>query len=189
MSSIQDNRTCFSGGEPDWWNNACLGWLADASGTYIRGYKSAADRLLESLAEDRLQLDAIIYPAVFLYRHYIELSLKHIVREGSILLKGAPPLKDHDLNKQWWAARGILEKLWPESDRGPLDEAERVIRQFSAVDPRSTAFRYADGTKSLTKVRHINIRVLYEEVAKLAVVLDGANSGIDAYVSALDERA
>ena len=69
------DKAPFCGGELDRHNNACLGWLPDPTEAYILGFKSAADRLIKSLAEDRSLLDATIYPVVFLYRQYIELSL------------------------------------------------------------------------------------------------------------------
>ena len=133
------------------------------------------------LAEDRSQLDAIIYPIVFLYRHYIELSLKQIVKLGSPLMPEGKPasLDHHNLLDLWSSARPIIEKLCSESDVAHVEEAGRIILAFSEIDPNSEAFRYAKrpemkgGSPSLPKdVRHINIRLLYEEMEKVSSMLD-----------------
>ena len=161
--------------------NACLGWQADPTDAYILGFKSAADRLIKSLTENRSQLDALIYPIVFLYRHYIELSLKQIVKLGSPLTPEGRTarLDHHKLLDLWSSARPIIERLCSESDVVHVEEADRIILRFSEIDPNSEAFRYAKrskrkgGSPSLPKdVRHINIRLLYEEMAKVSSVLD-----------------
>ncbi len=41
----------------------------------IEGYKHGADLMVERALEDRVALDVLIFPIIFCYRHYIELSL------------------------------------------------------------------------------------------------------------------
>jgi hypothetical protein len=112
--------------------------------------------------------------------------LKELVRCGCFLTPEAKtaPLNDHKLRDLWLAAKPIIEELSPElaseeEIKTSIEEAQKIIMRFSIVDGRSTAFRYAknkDETASLPKdLRHINIRVLYEEMAKVSFVLDGAH--------------
>ncbi len=67
------------GEDGDWIQNACLNWAADASELYIEGYYQAALRVVENLGHDQ---DFLVYPAIFLFRHYLELRLKHIIAMG-----------------------------------------------------------------------------------------------------------
>src|ERR1700730_3457521 len=49
--------------------------------TYSRAYLEAADRLVQTI--DEYSPDELTLPIVFLYRHYIELILKELVRAGN----------------------------------------------------------------------------------------------------------
>ena len=51
-------------------------------GAFAKGYTLAANRLAASLLEDQRFPDYAAYPVVFLYRHALELSLKHIIYGG-----------------------------------------------------------------------------------------------------------
>src|SRR5271154_5716323 len=52
---------------------------------FAKGYKRAANRLARSLLRAPRFPDYDAYPVVFLYRHALELSLKHIVYAGAQL--------------------------------------------------------------------------------------------------------
>ena len=82
----------FISDEPDFLNNAFLGsnWIV-----YADGYMQAADNLVKQLLEDRHSQDFLVYPIIFLYRHYIELCLKHIILLGNKLLKNEFILPTH----------------------------------------------------------------------------------------------
>lgn len=60
-----------------WIYNACL--LPGRLEGYRTGFKIAADIIAERIAKDTKDIDRIIYPLVFLYRHYIELSIKDTI--------------------------------------------------------------------------------------------------------------
>src|SRR5450755_373784 len=112
----QDGDNLFIAGE-DWYHNACLHFLPDSLDLYITGYKEAGDRLVTSSMEDRSHQDALVFPIVFLYRQYLELSLKRLIREG-IWLLGIPssgevgyPTGSHNLLELWKECKGILEQM------------------------------------------------------------------------------
>ena len=75
------------------------------------GYKRAGDLVAEH-ARTQLGQHTLVYPAVFLYRHYIELRLKEIVQGGNWLV-GKPPEfpKHHNINDLWRKCRDNLEKV------------------------------------------------------------------------------
>ncbi len=67
----------------DWRMNACLNMYHDPSELYVVGYKEAADSLVDSIANQKGSADSLIFPIVFLYRHYIEIRLKSLLHDGS----------------------------------------------------------------------------------------------------------
>lgn len=189
MNKKKHDRVLFKA-DDDWQYNACVNWASWE--VYAGGYKEAADRLVRSILQNRMSLDALIYPVVFLYRHWIELRLKEIISQGSILLR-KPELApmSHDLQKLWQPARIVMTELWPEADVTELALVDNSIEEFNKVDPTSTVFRYMrDKQQKISlpdDISHINVRNLAQRMDGLAVYLDGAVSGIDAMFSAMDD--
>src|SRR4030042_2814002 len=75
----------------DWWNNACLNFIHNGWSIYAIGYKDAADILVSHIEEKRRYQDTLVYPIVFLYRQYLELALKDIIRKGQRLQEISDP--------------------------------------------------------------------------------------------------
>lgn len=176
----------FTPDDRDWWNNACLHRSHHVLDLYATGFKEAADVLVEEVSETRHRQDVLVFPIGFLYRHYIELRLKEIVKTGRELLDedgGAPT--GHNLTTLWGSARAIIEKVWPEASKDDLNATEGCLSRFAEADPGSDGFRYPcdrSGNPTLSDVRQINLRNLKEVVDRLSVVLDGASTGISVYL-------
>lgn len=172
--------------DDDWWHNACLNYLPDNWNSYAEGYKRAGDLLVEHIKAERMEQDMLVYPIVFLYRQYIELRLKKLIRDGNQLLDIPEEFpKHHEIDKLWRQCRRILEKVWPDGSAEELDVVEKCIYEFSQCDPTSMAFRYPtdkDGTLLLTDLKHINLRNLSEVMARIASLLDGSGVGISVYL-------
>src|SRR3989338_10138071 len=66
--------------QEDWWNNACLNWCHDGWSLYASGYKDAADFLVQRTEETKVGQDSLVYPVLFLYRQYLELEIKDLIR-------------------------------------------------------------------------------------------------------------
>lgn len=173
-------------GDVDWWNNACLNYLHSHWGSYAAGYKLAGDLLIQHIKNARRHQDTLVYPIVFLYRQYIELRLKQLIKDGNLLLEIPNDLpKHHKIDKLWEQCRRILEKVWPEGPAEDLDAVEERIQQFSERDPTSTVFRYPprkNGSRSLPGLTHINLRNLQEVMARIGSLLDAASTGISVYL-------
>lgn len=170
----------------DWWMNACINWYHDPTELYIIGYKEAGDLLVESVANRRGMADSLIFPIVFLYRHYIELRLKSLLHDGCRLLDLEYKQKsEHQLLKLWPKVRDILVELWPDDDKSQLEAMDRLIMQFEQVDPRSTTFRYPkdfEGKNSLKiEMERVNLRNLKEVVGAMSTVLEGSAAAISEY--------
>lgn len=82
--------------------SAHFGWQNEDMALYglREGYKNSADELVEIVLKngsDTRKLDTYVFPIVFLYRHSIEISLKHIYfRAYGVFPKGR-----HDLLTLW----------------------------------------------------------------------------------------
>lgn len=184
-----DHETRFESvfcSDDDWQANACLNWSHDPLELYAVGYKEAGDRLVEFVLTTHTGQDVLIYPIVFLYRQYLELRLKEIIREGRILLEeGWDFPKHHRIWNLWHTAKRISIKVFENEDESPsLDYAEHVIREFSRIDSDSFAFRYPttrQGDTTLQGITHINIRRMAEHIGNLSRDLDGISAGIAVY--------
>lgn len=111
------------------------------------GYHEAASMILDRMNEDGRN-DALVNPAVYLYRHYIELTLKeflymtNVCNDDSILIP-----QTHDLAALWdiFYSR-VIDRLSNESQ----DEIERLetigklVLEMDGFDKRGIKLRYID---------------------------------------------
>ena len=166
--------------QEDWWNNACMNWSSSGWSLYASGYKEAADALVTKVEEHSTNQDTFVYPVLFLYRQYLELQLKMMVRTLQHLQDiGRDFPKGHRLDLLWTEADKLLRQAFPDESTIELVETGRLIREFANVDPLSTAFRYPvdrDGSPSLPGIKYINLRNVREVMAKVAMLLDGAHT-------------
>jgi hypothetical protein len=165
--------------------NACVNWRSPDWNLYATGYKTAADMLATYVVERRVRQDSLVYPILFLYRQYIELALKEIIRSGLTYLERDPATpKHHDLGQLWALAEKLLEEICPGDSVPESKETGRIIKELNKVDPQSDAFRYLvnkRGEQSLQGITQIDIGNVQAVAARLAVMLDGATTQIGVY--------
>jgi hypothetical protein len=143
------------GDDGDWRSSAYVqppgqdtlaGWLQ-----YIGGFRRSSELMAERVRSER-DLDGLVFPLVFSYRHQCELSLKAIIVVGTELLH-LPRTKfpgGHFLQKLWPEARRIIELCHIDSDPVIFQTVGDLLAELSSIDRGSTAFRYpvgADGEK------------------------------------------
>ena len=164
--------------QEDWWNNACMNWSSSGWSLYASGYKDAADALVERVEKHCTNQDTFVYPVLFLYRQYLELQLKMMVRTLRHLQGiGTDFPKGHKIDGLWAEADKLLRLAFPEESKAELVETGRLIREFAKVDPLSTAFRYPvdnEGSPSLPGIKYINLRNVRNVMAKISMLLEGA---------------
>jgi hypothetical protein len=152
---------------------------------YASGYKLAGDSLIEEHA-GASSFNVLIYPIVFLYRHYIELRLKQISIYGNEYFeepiitdkeKKEILFKEHKLDKLWELSRKVIEKLFPEEREEKLSSMKKLIDIFIEMDKRSFSFRYPIDTSGnpnhLDKRNFISVIRLKKIVNELGSYLDG----------------
>ncbi len=162
------------------------GYSDDSLYKYVLGYKEAADRLVQSLIEDSRHIDLIIFPTVFLYRQYLELHLKQLLREGSHLLDRSFVLpKHHRLDTLWYECKSLLRQIDLNVKDQELDALETCIIEFSIIDPISMAFRYHvdthDNPSLPSDLKYINICHLAQTMAKMHSFLDAVYMTISVF--------
>jgi hypothetical protein len=150
---------------------------------YASGYKFAGNSLIEENAGGILNI--LIYPIVFLYRHYIELRLKQISIYGNEYFE-EPIITDkemekfifgtHDLDELWKRSRKVIEKLFPEEQEEKLSSMKKLINIFIEMDKRSFSFRYpidrSGNPNHLDKRNFISVIRIKKIVNELGSYLD-----------------
>lgn len=191
--------TLFGGVPEDFHANACISYYHEFGHAYKKGFRIGALRLAEKVCSDYSDQDLLIYPIVYLYRHYLELVLKEIFRSASRLVcHDITPEQDENLGKHglkplWSMIEPLLGPVCVQTGHDQIPQADvdgirSYIEQFHNHDPDGQRFRYATikvkkpnapkGTKehkrSLKKeLSLINIRTFAVNTEKLADYLDG----------------
>ncbi len=136
--------------------NVDLQWLGtlfeDGDILIAEGFKIVADRAVEALecGDEARHPDMYFFPIAYLYRHYLELSLKILYRDACRCLNceaDAKVLIEHNLHTLWNKTKDVLCKCFPQEQASTLRDVEKVVLQFHRLDPSGQSFRYAKDTK------------------------------------------
>jgi hypothetical protein len=160
------------------------------------GYRIAAERLAEHAPEWHEQ-DFLLYPIVFLYRHYVELRLKDLIGLGQRLAHEIVAVPEtHDLLGLWGITKPHLERELDPADtdrRREIAQMQRVIQELAALDPHGTAFRYATdahGGRPLPDgASRLNLRQFATTMTKLARALDDTGNWMHICLEHLQDMA
>jgi hypothetical protein len=154
---------------------------------YLEGYRTAAEFMSGHVLKNRHDVEVLVVPILFCYRHWVELRLKDLwALRQTLANEESPPLGTHDLRALWGHVRPLFEEVWPDGDRAELDRLEVILHELADADPRES-FRYSvgkDGTPSLPEdLVRINVLNVRRVMAKVAILLDGAASFIEEHLS------
>jgi hypothetical protein len=178
-------------------------WLDQATWYhYVEGYGTAARLVVDEIISDegvmRSAGDQLVFPAVFLYRQYLELLMKRfIVENGARVSQSDEYPRHHDLQALWKRCQGIIAVEWPpeenDDDREIAEGITSLIDQLVAIDAGSFAFRYPeqrDGTKSLpADLRSFNVGIFADRIEAIGNLLEGLSMGLDYHASLRAEMA
>ncbi|MDD3179571.1 MAG: hypothetical protein PHQ04_04385 [Opitutaceae bacterium] len=158
---------------------------------HIEGYKRAGDLIFAEFHRSPrlLATGYLVFPGVYLYRHFVELSIKDIIALGNYLENDPSSYPaEHDLDALWSLARGLIERLGPGCTEDDLDAMTRLIAQLNAIDP-GNAFRYPmtrDQRPSLSTLPTFNLEQFKSGIEKMSGFFDGARSMLGEYKSTKD---
>lgn len=113
------------------------------------GYEEAANHLVDIALENRHRREALIFPILFLYRHYIELQLKYFISTYGHHAGIQSEWKTHNLTILWRRFKGIFVEFGGEIQDPDYayKTVENIVAQFAKVDPGSFSYRYPRDTK------------------------------------------
>jgi len=148
---------------PDIYKNAYPNWQKsfrqrnDLFDLYSRHFKEAADKLIDSIGDNRGHVaDSIINPALFLYRHSIELALKailyHIYMSSDLdEEKIEEKLNGHSLNSLWSKVNNEIRSKYKfgskQDEKNEFKKIGALINELYETDDSSMIFRYPFDTK------------------------------------------
>lgn len=167
----------------DWENDSLIRKTQNKWLYYPEGYKIAAELIEKELIEKLQDRDFLIYPLIYLHRHYLELKLKEIIVEGNFLL-GNPdflPKGGHDLMTLWKESLNILSKVWGSDYNPPNKAIETKIKELHQADLKSDGFRYPidkDGNENLKSLQKINYRNFKDEFSEVKEFIEGVTDGL-----------
>ena len=176
---------------PTW---ASLHWLASFNindSFFAHAFKEAGDKIIKELSrgEEPWHHDTIFMPIAYLYRHGLELKMKHLIKMGIKLGllerhdKVLSALGSHKLHQLWNYLRKIVEDYWPEGPKEVLDAAGRIILEFHNIDKTGQNLRYSEGSsgkKSLNGFpESVQLTELNDVVNAIFNFLEGCEAGFD----------
>lgn len=132
------------------------------------GYMSAGDAMVDWTLEHGIT-DFLVYPIVFCYRHYVELTLKRlhkIIADADEVNR--PELWGHDLKKMWDTILVDINGRLDSNEREALDAASELIAELDGADRKSQTFRYGQ----TIPFGRVDLSHLKRVMAKLATFLD-----------------
>jgi hypothetical protein len=153
---------------------------------YQQGYRRSGRILAEYVAEHG-EADVLVFPICHSYRHFVELTLKRLIRIGCrVAHREMTPAEaklqseKHDLRRLWSAVKAIVQEVigdrnisWESED---VQGIEAYIEQLHLVDPGSYSFRYPVTTKgegTLEDIGQINIGLFSDYMELLCDYLEG----------------
>lgn len=109
----------------------------------LRGYKRAGDVLIQQALSDYADRDNLVFPALFNYRHYVELALKAIIERHGPFAGVALGKKDHKLQDLWQIFVKIATMFQADPTYPAAVIVAKCIGELAKIDAASTTFRYA----------------------------------------------
>ncbi len=160
------------------------GWMIGQWQWYPEAYKQAADKLVDQIEGESWE-DRLIFPVIFLYRHFVELKLKYLIIELDRLSATQMPVKEfnrHQFGPLWSYVKShlgcIKNATW---DKEIISSLENLIREFDQLDPDSYHFRYSHDTKFQQNPLpdFIDLKHFKESMAKIDAGFGYIDGGID----------
>lgn len=113
------------------------------------GFMQAAEILAQACLSDHWKRLDLVFPALFCFRHAIEIGLKRpLMEHGPAYGVECKMLNStHDLTELWHCFIALMDRTSSAGDAEGITAAGEVVRCFASWDSRSFAFRYPTTTK------------------------------------------
>jgi len=174
MDEIKNSDDFFKSpfGESELWDfNACVGPNGGPYDyrDYAIGYFHAGHNIVEDILKNGTnEVDIMIYPLMYSYRHALELSLKNILVNAGIRVHS------HNLDTLWKNVESIIISIVSSNEKNCVTSLKEVVDSFLVVDPIGETFRFPEGKDKnlfLQDMRIINILPVYEKMKKIEEIM------------------
>ncbi len=151
---------------------------------FCDAYRFAAEALFDRHVEKRVTNNYLIFPLAFLWRHYLELSLKALhtllpdvggysprgdFEDGHNLVALWTPLAEH------FRGRGF--------NKNEIRNVDAVIRLLHEVDPGGDGFRYPVGTKKTGRPKNLTRVPATVDLVQFDLTMRSVGNYLDGTVS------
>jgi hypothetical protein len=161
----------------DWETEALLDAPFDWFLRYATSYKHVADTAVTRVEAHELLPDSVAFAVFYLYRHYIEVMLKGLIRIGHQLRDGTTEYpKHHRIRDLWLECRPLLEYAYQDGDPADTKTVEDCIFEFAAIDPSGEASRYGEDKSSkptFTNPVQISLTNMRDVMGRLSGFIEG----------------
>jgi hypothetical protein len=150
----------------------------------MEGYKKAADLMVNAANADHVERSYLVFPIIFNYRQFIELSLKYLIATYGKFVDIAPNWNTHDLVELWQTFGNLLD-AYGTTDPDQADPiVAQIIAEFAKIDPNSYSFRYpVDRKGNPIPVAYSDLHLPHLQDVMQAVA--GYFTGCDGYLDSL----
>lgn len=173
----------------DWDKNASVEERASTRLVLMTdGYKRGADMMVERAKNSNYERACLVYPIIFNYRHFLELSLKYLLAVFGPTVGVERNWKSHDLATLWASYRMMLTGYGDHDPDETIPVVEKIVAEFAKIDPGSYSYRYPVDTKG----NPIPTTVAELDLDGLKDVMDGVEgyfTGCDGYLDSLRSAA
>ncbi|AXT63242.1 hypothetical protein D1816_23800 [Aquimarina sp. AD10] len=173
----------FNINKTEWENHSLIHNTIDKWLFYAEGYKIASELIEKELIKTLKDRDSLIYPLMYLNRHYLELKLKEIIVEGNYILdnKHFMPKGGHDLMTLWIESQRVLVKVWRGEYDKPSVRISNKIKEFHKADLKSDGFRYPvnkEGEDNLIEFQRIDFKSFINEFSEVKEYMEEITDGL-----------
>ncbi len=157
-------------------DGSCIASVYPDNDIRALGFKEAADILVNIAVKEPSYADYLVYSVGYLYRMYIELRLKTIIKSAKRVSRTG-----HNLEELWKEAKPVMESSSQFFDDQELEAVEEKIQEYFRIDPSSDAFRYSTNRKgepTLEDIPTVDLRHLKGVIDSISTPLEGSYTAI-----------
>lgn len=142
------------------------------------GYKMGADAMVEEALGDNYKSATLVFPILFNYRHFIELSIKYTIATYGPPVGLGPVWNTHYLIPLWNKLLQVFDAYGTDDPDDADQIVGGIIAEFAKIDPNSFSHRYPVDTQG-------NIIELAQEEIDLDALRDVMN-GVEGFFNGAD---
>jgi hypothetical protein len=157
-----------------------------------RGFYRAAVLMLQAAMREEAwqERDPLIWPALYSFRHYLELTLKMLARDTPVLIPPSTARPGHRLDPLWQPVRAAITTHFGSSADEEAQVIDEAIAVLNALDRAGDALRYSTtpkGHRSISQDLYLDTEPLLSLFVSVERFLSGAETGLDAHQTTLME--